>query len=147
MRLLLDTNVLIDAFLAREPFYQDWLKILNLWVCGRAELWASAKSFTDICYVCCKSNDSAIVQRAFVESFSYLNVCSVGGQDVLNTARLEWRNFEDCLTYQAALRVKADFIITRNARDFAQSRIPALTPKEFFDYLREHEHLVFEDDA
>lgn len=147
MRLLLDTNVLIDGFLAREPYYQDWLRILDLWICGRAELWASAKSFTDISYVCCKSNDSTVVQRAFVECFRYLNVCSIGGQDVLSAARLEWHDFEDCLAYQAALKIKADFIITRNAKDFARSSIPALVPSEFFDYLREHEHLVFEDDV
>lgn len=46
-------------------------------------------------------------------------------------------DFEDCLQTQCALNIRADYIVTRNVKDFAASEIPAVTPEDFFKLLEE----------
>lgn len=144
MKLLVDTNVLIDGYLKRDPFYEDWREIRLIQMMGDIELWASAKSFTDVHYVASRYLDSRRIQRAFLESFSYLHVCSIDGNDVRRAAEAQWRDFEDCLVYQAAQKTKADYILTRNKQDFEEDRIPAITPEELL--ARFHEEFEFQDE-
>ena len=133
MKLLVDTNVLLDFYQKRQPFSEDWKSILLLHIVGDVELWASAKSFTDIHYVASKQVGTRAIQQAFLESFSFLNVCSLDGNDIKKAAQLEWHDFEDCVIYQAALKTKADYILTRNTRDFEQTKIPAITPHDLLN--------------
>ncbi|MDR3053343.1 MAG: PIN domain-containing protein, partial [Coriobacteriales bacterium] len=56
-----------------------------------------------------------------------------------------WNDFEDCLVSRCAENVKADYIITRNSSDFKQSIVPALTPKELFDLLANHDNLWYQE--
>ena len=136
MRLLADTNVLIDFFERRQPFFEDWKELLLLSILGRVELWASAKSFTDIHYVASKQVGSREIQRAFAESFSFLHVCSIDGSDIKRAAELAWDDFEDCVVYQAALKTKADYILTRDADGFRDAAIPTITPHELLERIR-----------
>ena len=144
MRLLVDTNVLLDLYQRREPFYEDWGELLFLQNMGDVELWASAKSFTDIHYIASKQLDSRLIQRYFVDSFAYLRICSIDGADIKHAAQAQWKDFEDCIIYQAAQKTKADYILTRNVDDFEEHRIPAITPREFLDII--HEEFEFRDE-
>ena len=51
--------------------------------------------------------------------------------DVKEAAEMKWNDFEDAVQAATALRINANYIITRNVKDYRYSRIPALTPKEF----------------
>lgn len=135
MKLFLDTNVLIDLYQERHPFYEDVKKLQVMEEFGDAELWVSAKSFTDIYYVMRKECAGTDILRAFDVSFEFLNICSIDGEDVQNAVRLEWMDFEDCLIEMAARKVKADFLLTRDASGFAQSKIPVKRPEAFLDWL------------
>lgn len=53
--------------------------------------------------------------------------------DLQNAASLNWKDFEDAIQFVTAERVNADYIITRNTKDFQNSKIPALTPNEFLE--------------
>lgn len=143
MKLLLDTNVLLDCYQKREPFYQDWKKLTLMRYFRDVELWVSAKSFTDVHYVTSRQLDSLIVQDHILKSLTYLDICSIDAHDVKNALEERWRDFEDCLIYQAARKVKADYIITRNKKDFSQSSIPVLTPAEFVRYMDEERHTTY----
>ena len=58
--------------------------------------------------------------------------------------KARWDDFEDCLVAYGAEKVSADYIITRNVKDFSQSRIEAITPEELFRRL-EDQRFVFEE--
>ena len=145
MRLLLDTNVLIDFYAQREPFCQSAKKLLIMRAFGDAELWASAKSFTDIFYVLRKDADSASIQRAFEESFQGLQLCGVDGSDVTLAAHMKWNDFEDCLVYICAQKVKADYLITRDKNGFERAAIPVLSPEEFLQLIAETKGLSYDE--
>ena len=144
MRLLSDTNVLVDYFGGRHPFFEEWELINAMQIAGYAELWASAESYTDAFYLLHKAVGSARLQEMFVESLECIRVCSLGEEDICEAAGRSWDDFEDCLIDVCAEKVKADYIITRDKSGFSRSKIPAYAPKAFFEHL-EHDHgLVFE---
>ena len=69
------------------------------------------------------------------QGLSFLELVGVSPEDVTRALRARWLDFEDCLVSQCAEKVKADFIITRNIKDFDKSPIPAITPEELFEKL------------
>lgn len=133
MRLLLDTSALIDLFARRQPFFADCERLLTMRAFGDAELWVSAKSYTDVFYLLKKAFDAATVQKMFLKSLEHMNVCSIDGNDIARAASLAWADFEDCLVYVAAEKVKADYVVTRDAGGFSASRIPVRSASEFFE--------------
>ena len=82
MRAFLDTNVLIDLLTERPPEGAEAVKLLAMQELGDVELWASAKSFTDMFYVMREENPSEVVQQAFIDSLEYLQVCELGCEDI-----------------------------------------------------------------
>ncbi len=135
MRILLDTNVIIDLFEQREPFIEDTRKLLVMQTFGDAELWASAKSFTDIFYVMSKEFALHDIYAAFEESYTWLSLCSVDGADVKQATSAEWDDFEDCVIDICAQKVRADYLLTRNVADFRASKCKVMTPAAFFQHI------------
>ena len=144
MKLLLDTNVLVDYFGARRPFCDQWELINALQMTGYAELWASAESYTDAFYLLRRAVGSEKLQDMFLESLSFVRVCSVDEDDIRKAAERSWSYFEDCLIAVCAEKVKADYIITRDAGGFKRSKILAMDAPSFFTMLEEDYGIVYE---
>lgn len=144
LRLFLDTNVLIDFYAQRKPFDKDAQRFLIMSEFGDAELWASAKSYTDIFYVLNKTNDSNDIQLAFKNSFEWFNLCSVTPEDVHNATEQSWDDFEDCLIAQGVNRVKADYLISRDKTGFTHCNVPVLSSDEFFLQMEQERNLVYD---
>lgn len=145
MKLLIDTNVLLDVFLRREQFVADAKKLFIMKQFKDAELWIAAQSYTDLYYVGAKAHGSDRMQKILKEVFPLLNVCSIDGADISYALDEQWQDFEDCLIWRAAKKIKADYIVTRNAADFTRSDIPTLTPGEFFSTMEAEQNLVYEE--
>ena len=145
MKLLIDTNVLLDVFLCREQFVADAKKLFIMKQFRDAELWIAAQSYIDLYYVGAKAHGSVRMQEILKEVSPLLNVCSIDGTDISNALSEQWEDFEDCLIWRAAKKIKADYIVTRNATDFVRSDIPVLTPAKFFSTLEAEQNLVYEE--
>lgn len=145
MRALLDTNVMVDLFTGRPPEGEAAAKLQIMQILGDIELWVSAKSFTDVFYVMRKENQSADIQQTFVRSLEFLKVCAVDADDIRQTAERCWPDFEDCLIAQCAEKVKADVLLTRDKKGFAQSSVFACSPVTFFDYLEREYGIVYDE--
>ncbi len=145
MKLLIDTNVLLDVFLCREQFVADAKKLFIMKQFRDAELWIAAQSYTDLYYVGAKAHGSDRMQEILKRIFPLLNVCSIDGVDISNVLSEQWEDFEDCLIWRAAKKIKADYIVTRNMADFARSDIPVLTPAKFFATIEAEQNLVYEE--
>lgn len=144
MRILLDTNVLIDLYTRRPPDGDIAQKLLIMREFGDAELWVSAKSFTDVFYVLRKTYDSKFIQRAFDESYQWLEICSVDGSDIHLASSRTWGDFEDCLVDVCAEKIKADYLLTRDEGGFANAHTQVVSPADFFDHLQEEYGLVYD---
>lgn len=147
MKLLLDTCVLIDYFSRREPYFSACIKLRIMQAMGDAELWVSAKSFTDIFYVLRKAVEPPALQAAFIQSLDFLNICSVHGQDIHDAAQLAWLDFEDCLIEVCAQKIKADYILTRDTKGFDRATTCIMTPADFLRKAEKEFALSYEEMA
>lgn len=145
MRLLLDTCVLMDFFLSREPFVRDVRRLFVMRYFRDAELWTSAKSYTDLFYVGAKAHGTARMQEMIESALPELKICSIDQQDIRAALTEHWDDFEDCIVWQAARKVRADYIVTRNEKDFARSDIPALSPAALLNHAEKNLGLTYED--
>ncbi len=144
MRVLLDTNVLIDLYTQRPPDGDIAQRLLAMREFGDAELWVSAKSFTDVFYVLHRSYNSDFIQNAFEESYQWLEICSIDASDIQLATSRRWEDFEDCLVDICAEKIKADYLLTRDESGFCNAHVPVITPSKFFNLLQEDYGLIYD---
>ena len=144
MRLLLDTNILINYYLRRMPYWDDVSRILAAGLFGDVQIWASVKSYTDVFYVASKFVDSAELQEAFLKSFELIELCSIDSEDVRRAAQMACPYFEDCLVNIAAEKVKADAIVTRDTSDFERSSVKIFHPSQVLEILESKHGLKYD---
>ena len=132
MKIMCDTNVIIDVLLEREPFVEHSCKVLSLCEEHRVDGFVSASSVTDIYYLVRKYTHSTdLAYKAVGKLLEIVKVCSVTNNDVLTAFQRKARDFEDCLVATCAKSIHCEYIITRNKKDFEEFDIPLLTPAEF----------------
>ena len=131
MRVLIDTNVILDVLCEREGFAETALHIFRLCEIKRLDGIVSALSIPNIVYIMRKELDKNRI-AAVVERLSLIfTIADLTAADLTQAAKLGFDDFEDALQAACAKRVKAERIITRNTKDFKESPIPAITPVEF----------------
>jgi len=134
MKVLIDTNVIIDVLGKNEEFYNDSYKIILLGLEGEIETIMSASAVTDVYYILKKYiHDSVSLRENIFLLSNYLKICKATAEDITNAVLLFIPDFEDAVVAAIAKREKADFIISRNESDFENSRIPAISPAQFIN--------------
>jgi predicted nucleic acid-binding protein len=132
MKVLFDTNVILDVILKRMPFYNDSRSILYMASQREIAGFVSASSITDIYYLTEKTfRNTESAQKAIYKLLEVVYAADTKGQDIKSALKLGFPDFEDAVVCAVAIREKADFIITRNVKDFALSPVRAVSPKEF----------------
>ena len=131
-RILIDTNVLLDYILTREPFYEDAKRIVSACVDGKVKGCIAAHSISNMFFILRKDFNSEERREVL------LNLCSIFDIEGIDKIKLiaglqneEFSDFEDCLQDECAAQNHADYIITRNTDDFSNSNIPPITPSDF----------------
>jgi predicted nucleic acid-binding protein len=135
MRLLLDTNIIVDVISGRDGCAES-LGILRLCEAGRAEGHATAVTVNDVMYILRKHISPSNVREAVQTLLSILDVADVLGSDVESAFASPMADFEDALQASCAGRIHADFIVTRNIKDFKASKVPALLPEDAMKLLQ-----------
>jgi predicted nucleic acid-binding protein len=131
MKLLIDTNIILDVILKREPFYNDSLSILNLSKRNDVCEYISASAVTDIYYIAYRAlKNHDIVKHLLHELFVIVNVAEVTELEINNALKSDWKDFEDAVQYSVAMSKEIDMIITRNPDDYSNSNIQVLTPAQ-----------------
>lgn len=132
MKLLIDTNVLIKYIIADEKCFEECRNIVERAIdCDDYEI-ISASAMTDIFYIVNKmKKDSFETQDIISNLLNVIHVATVTEEDIKDALQLRWKDFEDAVQYSVALNNDVDVIVTYNARDFKDSRIPVKSPSEF----------------
>lgn len=131
MKILIDTNVVIDYLADRIPFADHAEQVLMLCESGKVDGLVTANAITDIYYIVRKVAGREKTLEAIRTLCSILDIADVGKTDILNAMELDMLDYEDALAAQCAKRVKADYIVTRDISDYANSPIPAKEPTVF----------------
>ena len=147
MRLLLDTNVLVDYYARRDPFFDAAAKLRCAAYFGDVELWASAQSFADIEYILRRAIPVDALRAMMLESLEFLSISSPTSTDVRDAISSAWPDLEDFLVARSAERVRADYLVTRDAAGFAEARVPVVSPADFLSILKERHGIEYDDIA
>ena len=136
MRILLDTNILIDYLTEREPFYQDARRILLACKNKQYDGVVAAHSIVDMFFILRKHFTHTERRKMLLAFLEILHV-EVIDEEKLKTAlkNEEFTDFEDCLQVECAKAAQVDYIITRNVKDYGLSVTEVLSPKEFVEKL------------
>ncbi|MBO5205916.1 MAG: PIN domain-containing protein [Prevotella sp.] len=133
----LDTNILIDFMARRENFYDNAAIIFSLGMNKRIKLYVAAMSFATASYVVRKDIEKQAIQTLVKSICKYCHIGVVDSDCVLYGAISDFTDFEDAMQYRCAQKIKADYIVTRNVKDFANSSIPVFTPSDFLSAITE----------
>ena len=132
MRILIDTNIILDIVQKQEPFFADSYQALRKAIETNVECLISASAATDIFYMLRRAFQSSQKAKERIEQLSQIFAfADVQGADIQTALMRSMPDFEDAVVEAVAERSGASYILTRNIRDFAGSSVPAVTPAEF----------------
>lgn len=138
MLILIDTNVLIDFIAKREPFYIFSEKVIDFCRQEIVEAAIAGHSVLNAMYILRKNFSLSELKAIFLNLCEFIYIESVDFEKILSALRDDnFSDFEDCVQMQCALNFHADYIVTRNIKDFSASDIPAVTPEDFCRILLE----------
>ena len=130
MKILVDTNVILDVLCAKKDFVDDSSKVWKYCEVNKIKGYISALSIPDIVYILRKELTPEKTQEIIKQIFLIFKVTDLNAEDLKKAALIKSNDYEDSLQIVCANRIKADFIITRNIRDFSNSKILAIKPSE-----------------
>ena len=131
MRLLIDANIILDVLQKREPHYTDSSIVWKICETGQADGFVSSLTVANLVYVMRKELDAEQIEDVITKLKLIFNIADFTASDLAKAAEMKWSDFEDAVQSGIAERIQADFIITRNVRDYLKSKVMAFTPSEF----------------
>lgn len=147
-RLLLDTNILFDFLNKREPYYKDVRKLLIAGRVGELSLWVAASQLTDVIYIASDGGKPALIPQVLERLRllrSFINVVTVSAVDIDKMFSTSWKDPEDALLFQVALKLRVDAIITRDADFPASDYVKCFTCSQFFEWLEQEQGISYEE--
>nr|WP_296840581.1 PIN domain-containing protein [uncultured Marvinbryantia sp.] len=135
MKLLIDANVLLDVLQKREPYYSDSAVIWKLCETEQAVGYVSALTFANMVYIMRKEISPEKIEEVLRALGLIFEIIGLSAADLIHALEMKWDDFEDAVQSATAERVHADYIVTRNIRDFKKSKVMALTPQEIIARL------------
>ncbi|MBE9143277.1 PIN domain-containing protein [Planktothrix mougeotii] len=130
MRVLLDTNIILDHLLEREPFADEANRLINGIELKQIQGYMTATTCTDIFYISRKKQGSALVKQALSELLRLLEVCTVDRKIIEIALTSNISDLEDAVQLACALNENLDAIVTRDLQGFVNSPIAILSAGE-----------------
>jgi predicted nucleic acid-binding protein len=137
-KVLIDSDIILDLFLDREPFADDSEQIFEILAAGRARGHVTVAALLNIYYVIRKTlgRKAALNCMQHLLETDGLEILSVDKRHILAAADSGMPDFEDAVQAAAAEVAEIDYIVTRNRRDFRYSPVPALSPEDFLEKMQ-----------
>ena len=130
MKLLIDANILLDVLQNRENFVRASSMVWKLCETEQAKGYISALTFANLVYIMRKEMDAQRIEEVLHMLSLIFEFAELNDSDLFRAAALQWPDFEDAVQSVTAERIHADYIITRNVREFSRSKVIAFTPDE-----------------
>lgn len=136
MKVLFDTNVVLDLLLAREPYASAAVGLVSLADEGRIQAFLCATSVTTIHYLATKAVGRSRANRCVRDLLGIFQVAQVDALVLKAALDSPFQDYEDAVLHEAARAAMVEAIVTRNVKDFAHAIIPVYSPGELLSALR-----------
>ena len=135
MKVLIDTNIILDVLCKRPAFYEDSAKIFKLCEVKKISGVISALSIPNIMYILRKELDADKTREILDSLMLIFSVADLKADDLKKAADMRFKDYEDAIQSACATRIKANYIVTRNIKDFSESKVTAIKPAEILDRI------------
>lgn len=136
MKILIDTNVIIDALTKREPWNESAEKIFIMAANCVIDMYITASSATDIYYLIRKYLHSTETAKQIMgKLYSIVGILDVKGTDCVEALASPIADYEDAVVEKVASRKEIDYIVTRNEKDFQAGNTQVMLPDDFIAFM------------
>jgi predicted nucleic acid-binding protein len=135
MRVLFDTNIILDLFLDRSPFADRAAELWQANTDGRLEGFVSVITPINLFYIARRLRDRSLAFQAVRELLAAMSVCYADQAILKNALALPFHDYEDAVQHASASGNGLDAIVTRNVKDFAGATLPVFSPTELLSRL------------
>ena len=129
-RILLDTNIILDIALKREPHFEHSAKLFELIDNKQFIGYITATTVTDIYYIARKEKGKDIALEFISNLIEVVDVLGIDKNTIIKALRSKLKDFEDAVQVSAAEYHNIEIIVTRNKSDFLNAGLEVLSPKE-----------------
>ncbi|HEX3619169.1 MAG TPA: PIN domain-containing protein [Candidatus Udaeobacter sp.] len=131
MKILLDTDVLMDVALGRPDFGPDSRAVLDWCQQTPGTAVVAWHTVSNLFYLIHAARSDSFARSFLSDLLKFASVATSGTEAVRNALTMRMSDFEDALQAAAAISGNAEYIVTRNTADYRHSPIPAITPRDF----------------
>lgn len=140
MKILIDTNVIIDALTSREPWNESAEKIFIMAANNIVDMYITASSATDIYYLVRKHLHNAETARQVMSKlYSLVGILEVKQEDCIDALASPITDYEDAVVEQVARRSGVECIVTRNQKDYEAGLTKVFLPDDFIRFMEQTE--------
>jgi predicted nucleic acid-binding protein len=131
MKILVDTNILIDVAQQREPHLVDSDRVLKWCEAHPGSAFIAWHSISNLYYVLRKPLGDAATRQFIAVMLDFLEVAATGTASAKHALALPMGDFEDAMQCAAAVHAGVDYVVTRDMGDYSGSVVPAIRPADF----------------
>ena len=135
MKVLIDTNIILDVLCNRKDFAEESSKVFKLCEVKKIMGYISALSIANIVYIMRKELDTEKVKEILEKLSLIFEVVDLKADDLENASSLDFKDYEAAIQSAQANRIKANYIITRNIKDYNKSKVTAIKPSELIERI------------
>lgn len=140
MKVLIDTNVIIDALTSREPWKENAERIFPMAANRIMEAYITASSATDIYYLIRKYLHSTEQTKQVMGKLYFLmGILAVTRDECMDALASAVSDYEDAVIEKTAAKAEMDYIVTRNAKDYQNGTVKAILPEDFIALMETEE--------
>jgi predicted nucleic acid-binding protein len=130
IKVLFDLNVILDVLQEREPFYEASAQLLAHAETGRIQGFLAPHSLTTLFYLIQKDQSAAHARVTITNLLQILKIATIDQSTIEQALSLPYNDFEDAVQMMAAVQCRADYLVTRNLKDFRPAPLTVLQPSE-----------------
>jgi predicted nucleic acid-binding protein len=136
MRVLLDTDVILDFLLERKPFFQAASDLLELNANGAFDAYISSITPINVFYIGRKAVGAARTKQGIDDLLKLVRVSPIDDSCLIQALGLPFADYEDSVQHASATAAGLDAIVTRNLSDYKSATLRVFSPMDFLSHLR-----------
>lgn len=137
LNVLFDLNIILDVLQNRVGFYEFSADLLARAETGGIQGWLAAHSVTTLFYLIAKDKSPEQARVTITSLLQFLKIAPIDQDTIEQALNLPYRDYEDAVQMIAALRVHADYLLTRNVSDFEPTPLPVVQPATLLAILKD----------
>ena len=135
MKVLIDTNIVLDVLCNRQGLMEASRKVMQLCEVGKINGALCTLSLVNISYIARKQLNRDQIKEIVRQMGLIFHVEDLKQQNLQRAVDSDMKDFEDAVQAECARRIKAQYIVTRNIKDFTESPVPAIKPEELLERI------------